>query len=161
MMTPVARIKQSGAVLIVSLIMLVLITLTVVTSYNFSTTNLQAVGNMQFRQESIIAANMATEIVTSSAFTNSPAAQEIVIDIDDDGTNDYTVAISAPNCEDATALSSSSPSSISLPNMSSDATWNTLWKIEATVTDANSGASVKIVSGIRTVVNQTTKETNC
>ena len=57
---------QRGVTLIIGLIMLVLITLMVTTAFMLSNTNLKAVGNMQFRDEAIAAANVATEDVLSS-----------------------------------------------------------------------------------------------
>ena len=44
---------QSGAVLVVSMIMLVLVTLMIVTALNLGTTNFRATSNMQFRSEAI------------------------------------------------------------------------------------------------------------
>ena len=70
--------SQSGATLIVGLIMLVLITVIVLSAFTFSSSNLKSVGNMQIREEALAAANLATEQVIASPFTDAPTAQEIV-----------------------------------------------------------------------------------
>ena len=48
--------SQDGATLAVGMIMLTLITVLVTSAFNLSTTNLAAVGNMQFRDEAIAVA---------------------------------------------------------------------------------------------------------
>ena len=70
---------QQGITLIVGLIMLVLITLIVTSAFMLSHTNLKSVGNMQFRDESIAAANVAIEQVLASPFYISPAAESIML----------------------------------------------------------------------------------
>jgi hypothetical protein len=73
--------------------MLVLLTLVVTTAFMMSSGNLKAVGNMQFRDEAIAAANMAIEQVISSDFTTLPVNVPVSVDIDQDGINDYQVAV--------------------------------------------------------------------
>lgn len=53
--------KQQGATLVVGLIMLVMTTLLTVSAFTLSGNNLKAVGNMQYKNEAIAAANMAIE----------------------------------------------------------------------------------------------------
>lgn len=66
--------RQRGAVLLVSLIMLVLLTLFAVSALNTSTSNLKMAGNMQARSEAVIAAQDAIETVLSTTlFTTNPA----------------------------------------------------------------------------------------
>lgn len=155
---------QKGATLIVSLIVLVMITLMVSVALIMSNSNLKAVGNMQFRNEAISAANKAIEQVISSAFTNSPVAETINVDIDNNGSADYVVAIAVPQCIKATQAESAAPSSLSLPStMSSSATWNTVWDLAATVTaSGNPGsAAVNIHSGVRVLLSQAQKDAVC
>ena len=89
---------QRGAALLVGLIMLVLITLIVTSAFTLSTTDLKSVGNMQAKDEAIAAANQSIEQVLSSPFTTSPAAEDINVDINNDGITDYTVHIATPTC---------------------------------------------------------------
>jgi len=93
---------QRGATLVVGLIMLVLITLLVTSAFTLSASNLKSVGNMQTRDEAIAAGNKAIEQVLSSPFTNSPAAETIEVDIDNDSTTDYLVEFAEPTCIGAT-----------------------------------------------------------
>jgi Tfp pilus assembly protein PilX len=151
---------QHGATLVVGLIMLALITLTVTTAFTLSSTNLRSVGNMQSRNEAVAAANSAIEQVLSSPFTNAPAAEQINIDIDRDNKIDYIVDISAPVCIRASPVPASSSAggrcSISIdPNCAvSSSEYNTVWDIEAVVTDANSGTSVRVHQGVRERLSQ-------
>lgn len=101
------RSSQRGSALVIGLIMLVLVTLTVVSAFTLSSANLKAVGNIQVRDEALAAANRAIEeVVTSllpaSAPLTTPVATVSSVDINNDGTVDYTVQIAAPICVRAT-----------------------------------------------------------
>ena len=128
----------SGAALVVGLIMLMLITLMLITALNMSTTNFRSVSNMQFRDEAIAAANKAIEqVVANNDFTDAPTAEEILVDTDNDGTNDYDVDWRAPVCVSATQANQPVYSDESLgPTMSVSSNWNTVWELDAKVTDA-------------------------
>lgn len=150
---------QRGATLILGLIMLVLITLIVVNAFTLSASNLKSVGNMQVREEAIAAANQAVERLISSNFTSALGAQSFTVDINNDGTNDYTVAVAIPVCMRALQAASGSPSDVDMPTEGS--TWNTDWDINSTVTDAASGANVRVRQGVRVLLTQTAKDTAC
>jgi len=149
--------RQKGVTLVIGLIMLVLITLVITTAFSLSTTNLRAVGNMQARDESLAAANAAIEYVVASNFQNSstaPASQNV--DIDNNGTNDYTVSFTAPTCVRAVNAIKESISSVTLgAGMSSTTFYNTTWEVNATVVDNRSGASVNVKQGIRVLISGT------
>ncbi len=154
--------KQRGATLIVGLIMIVLITLIVVSAFTLSSSNLKSVGNMQVREESLAAANHAIEGVLSGPFTNALGTTTYQIDINKDGTDDYTVAVATPVCMKAATASEGTPSDVELgASMSSSSTWNTEWDIGATVTDSISGAAVKVRQGVRVLLSQTQKTLAC
>lgn len=153
---------QDGATLIVGLIMLALITLLVTTAFTLSNTNLKSVGNMQFRNEALAAANKAIEQVASSSFTVTPTMQTIPVDIENDGTPDYTVVVAPPVCVRAAPAGVTTISSLSLGSSMSQVTdWNTIWEIDATVTDPASGALVRARSGVRVVRSQAQKNAEC
>lgn len=153
---------QRGATLIVGLVMLTLITLMVSTAFTLSSTNLKSVGNMQFRNEALAAANKAIEQVVGTPFTITPTAETIEVDIDNDNTPDYTVEIATPVCIRATPAGTTTRSSISLgQSMSMVTDWNTIWEISATVTDGKSGASTRTRSGVRVVRSDTQKKSEC
>jgi len=159
-MTPLRR--QRGITLIVGLIMLVLITLLVTAAFTLSSTNLKAVGNMQFRDEAIAAANVAVERVVSADFTEAPTASNHDVDI---GGAVYTVNVAKPSCIKSTAIKS-------LPSTDPDAVqcafgaagapvcFETLWEISATVSSttgaaAATGAGVTVKQGISKRLNVT------
>jgi Tfp pilus assembly protein PilX len=155
---------QRGATLVIGLVMLGLITMLVASAFTMSNTNLKSVGNMQFRNEAIAAANRAIEMVVAAPFTTAPTAQTIQVDLNNDTTVDYTVAIAAPVCMRATPAGSTTKSSIALGSSMSQVTdWNTVWELDATVSDATnaSGATVRTRSGVRVVRSQSQRNAEC
>ena len=84
--------RQKGATLLIGLIMLVLLTLMAITSFNLGKSNLQIVGNMQYRNETVRAAEEAVEAAISTPASVS-AASASNIDINADGTPDVAVTI--------------------------------------------------------------------
>lgn len=101
--------QQSGNTLITALVMLVVLTLLVLSGIRASTTNLRIAGNMQYQQEAIAAAQQATEQIISSNFTIAPVASSISVDINNDGTPDYTATFAAPICSGSTPLQNNTP----------------------------------------------------
>ncbi len=160
-----ARRHQYGATLVIGLIMLALITLTVTTAFTLSNTNLQSVGNMQFRNEALAAANKAIEQVLSSPFTSSPTAEEINVDIDNDMTVDYIVQVASPTCVRSEAIATTveegnqSSADLDIPDAAQN--YSTIWNIEALVTDTASGTSLRVHQGIRVLRTELQKEAEC
>jgi hypothetical protein len=158
--------RERGATLVVGLIMLVLITLLVTSAFTLSNTNSKSVGNMQIRNEAIAAANKAIEQVVSSPFTTAPAAEAIDVDLNNDGAMDYTVTFAAPTCVSATQISGTGmpPSSISLGSafsVSANNFYQTVWDLDANVTDQASGASARVRQGVRVLLTQTQYNAVC
>jgi Tfp pilus assembly protein PilX len=175
--------RQGGAALIVGLIMLVLITLAVTAGFTLSNTNLKSVGNMQNRNEAVAAANRAIEEVAASLLLPGvdgspslamPQATVSRVDINNDGTTDYTVQIAAPTCVRATkstdtggggtagaggigGSSSSSGSGLSaLPDQ-----YNSVWDISTSVTDTASGTVTAVRQGVRALLSKEQFEALC
>ena len=67
------RRGQRGISLVVGLIMLLLMTLLAISAFQASNVNLRIAGNMQVRQETLAAAQTATEQVLSSPAFIDPA----------------------------------------------------------------------------------------
>ncbi len=154
--------RQRGATLIVGLIMMVLITLIVVNAFTLSSSNLKSVGNMQMREESVAAANQAVERLISSTFTSALGSQTFTVDINKDDVDDYSVAVAVPTCIRAAQASMGAPSDVELGSaMSSGSTWNTDWDIDAAVTDASSGAAVRVRQGVRVLLSETQRAAAC
>lgn len=166
--------SQQGATLIVTLIMLVVLTLFALSAINMSSTNLSIVGNMQAQIEAQAAGQQAIENILSSAanFLN-PTAQSLNIDINNDGTTDYTANIDQPTCLSSKPLINADlipapPATISakdqncissvqdpatgvfVANASSTMSWcsDEKWEVTATVTDNRTGAAVKQHQGV-------------
>lgn len=96
--------RQRGATLIVGLVMLVVLTLLVISAIRSSNTNLRIAGNMQMQEEASTAAQQAVEqVISSSNFTVNPVSQVIAVDINMDGTADYTPTVT-PTCTGSIAL---------------------------------------------------------
>lgn len=144
--------KQSGATLVVGLIMLVAITLLMISAFSLSGGNLKAVGNMQFRNEAIAAANIVIEQTINLNFAALDPADypaTVDVDIDQDDTADYVVTIKMPLCLKAT------PAPVNLDslsgvnsNVTNSSDYLTLWEIEATAQNQATGASVVAKQGI-------------
>lgn len=152
--------RQRGATLIVGLIMLLLFTLMISTTFMLSSTNLKAVGNMQSRNEALAAANMAINLMMSTAFTTAPAADTVNVDLNNDGTDDYQVELAQPQCVEASLAAATAPSSVTLATMSRS-TWNTVWEIRASVSDPVSGAATVVRTGVRVLLTQAEKDNVC
>jgi Tfp pilus assembly protein PilX len=169
-MKATVRSRQEGVTLVVGLIMLVLITLMVTTAFTLNTSNLKSVGNMQFRNESLAAANKSIEQVIANdfpfGFITVPNAQTLTYDINNDGTTDYTISVLKPVCTEAVKLTSAISSGFCSgaraklggcpkPN------WTTLWDLQATVKDTVSGAEVQVKQGIRIEVTDVQRTAVC
>lgn len=100
--------SQRGMTLLVGLIMLVLMTMIALTTFNVGKTNQAIVGNMQHRNEGIAAAEMAVEMaVSTTKFFDTPNAvfaptancavnNAICVDANGDGKTDFTVSLTPP-----------------------------------------------------------------
>jgi len=159
-----SRASQRGAALIVGLIMLVLVTIMLISALVLSTSGFRSVSNMQFREEAIAAANRAIDQVISSPFALSPDAETILVDIDNDGVDDYTVEIEEPVCIAATQAFDADPSSLSVsPSLTVSSTWNTVWDIRATINadDNAGGAAIVVRAGVRYLLSEADKDVVC
>jgi hypothetical protein len=168
-MSRVSRNGERGAALVVSIIMLVLLTLVVITALNIGSSNFRAVSNTQFRDEAIAAADFAVQQVLSSDFTAVPAAEDVNVDLDDDGTVDYLVNVAEPRCIYAAIAEEADPSGFKFPQQGAVvAVWDTVWELDATVAEAgsiandNAGeAAVRVRSGVRVRLDQNQVDAVC
>lgn len=146
--------------------MLTVITILVLSSYTLTSSGNKAVGNMQFRNESLAAANVAIEQIISSPFTDDPTAEAINVDLDGNNSVDYTVDFTEPECVNVFKVpgSASAPSSLSLGNafaVSVAAYYLTVWDLNGTVTEATTGASVQVHQGVRVRLSQAQYDATC
>jgi Tfp pilus assembly protein PilX len=150
-MNPLSRFdKQRGATLVVGMVMLLVLTLLVVSSIRMSNTNLKVVGNMQVRDEAVAAAQQAIEALLSDVNNfYTPAAQTATVDINNDGTADYTVSIAVPVCQKLVPVEGYSN------DFAESAPKDSYWDIRAVVTDTRTGASATIQQGAKVRLDST------
>lgn len=146
--------KQRASTLLVALVMLVLLTLIALSAMNATTTSIQVVGNAQFREEANAAGQRAIETVISSSNFQTIAPLPQNIDINRDGSDDYTVTFTpAPRCVSyiPVAATDANVPAICFGSIGAVCYW-TVWDITAVVTDLHgSGATATIHQGIRTI----------
>lgn len=128
--------KQRGAVLLVSLVILMLITLFVISSANMSSADLRIVGNFQRKLELSQNVQQAIETVLSDVNNfNAPAAHSMSV-------NGTAVSVAAPQCLNTTTASGyTAVSNITL--------YDTNWTVAGTSTDPLTGATATINQGVR------------
>ena len=170
--------SQRGLTMFVAMIILVMVTLLAVSAFRVSNTNLKVVASMQGRQEAIGSAQAAIEEVMSSPkFAEDPtgiAATPINVDINNDGTADFTVTINpAPKCirtrptspkdldltkiADRNCLGSARVAAGMLSSFCSD----TIWEISANTTDKLTAATTTVRQGVALRVAATDATTSC
>lgn len=169
--------NQRGATLIVALIMLVLMTLAAITSFNLGRSNTLIIGNQQHVEEAESAAKAALEEVLSRTdFSQTPSApfgtgNTKSYDVNSDGSNDITVTVgssaNAANprpCVKSYQILPADPSDTTALGCASNvqqnfgvagaATWGAqcadiVWEVTAVAADETTQASVTAVQGIR------------
>jgi hypothetical protein len=163
--------KQSGATLVVSLIMLVILTLLVISAIRFGNTNLKIAGNMQVQAEISAAGQQAIEQVISDPvvdFTSLSASKTITVNA---GAVAYQVTVAKPNCENTVPLMSDDPQlkpqsnaddALCVAGLDTDVPFGPdgkpipmatkcnqqQWHVQADVIDPQSGAKITIHQGI-------------
>jgi Tfp pilus assembly protein PilX len=130
------RQRQRGAVLLVSLIILMIITMFVISSANISSSDLRTVGNFQSKFVISQNAQQAIEVVLSNVNNFiAPAAQTITV-------NGIPVAMNAPACLGTTvAAGYTAVNNITL--------YDTNWAVTAIASDPVTGATATVTQGVR------------
>lgn len=191
MMTPRLRSahRQHGMTLIMALIMLVVLTLLALTSFNLGKSNLQIVSNMQSRNEAVAAAHEVIESAISNtnffeqpeAVLSTPCGQAntACVDTNGDGVDDVKVVLSppptcvkvAPIKSDKLNLNNEDDRNCSLGetqcggvegcNTGNSACANSTWEINAVATDLQNQSTAQVVQGVavRVPIDDTT--TSC
>ena len=156
---------ERGAVTIfVCMMMLLTITVLVLMAYSLSTVNLQAVNNVQVREEGIASANEIIERLVEATDLPGDVAKlagDYEVDVNRDSTVDFIVSVPAPECVRADPVYVSSASSVTLPGLNVASGWNTVWEISATATQRVTGTSVQVLQGVRILLTDTEKKAIC
>jgi hypothetical protein len=150
--------RQGGAALIIALIVIVLVSLVVVSAFNLSSSNLKSVANIQYRSEAVTVANAAIESVVSGSFltalgqTSNPS-----VDLDKDGTAEYTASVAIPSCPmRVRRVALDQPTGYEVEQTSTlTGTYVADYELTSTVNDANTGAKVTVKQGVRIPLNET------
>ncbi|TFW33149.1 hypothetical protein [Massilia horti] len=181
--------RQRGITLVTALILLVLLTLVALTSFNLGKSNLQVVTNMQRRDEATAAAReVIEETISNTRFFVTPddilanpceGPNQRCIDTNGDGKTDVKVAITPrPKCvmapvimnsaldlakrEDAECSMGSGQSfGVAGAVDGSSACADTVWEVTAVGTDTDSGAQVKVTQGVAVRVARDDVANNC
>jgi Tfp pilus assembly protein PilX len=182
--------RQRGMTLFVALILLVLMTLFAVSSFNLGKSSLQVVGNMQARNQALAAAQgTLEEAISATWFATTPAnalsapclgtANTRCVDVNGDGVNDITVRLSpAPAClavrtvQNATlnlALSIDAGCSTGVAQTfgivgtatADSLCADTMWELTATAADNITQARATVVQGLTLRVSKDNSATNC
>lgn len=176
MRSPVIRVpvrrSQRGVTLVITLVMMLLVGLVAMSSLGGSERNLQISGNMQMRNEALAASQVLVEqTISSAAFTRDPAAAAAVvhaIDLDGDGRADQQVRLDPmPACLrvrpiKVAELDPALDSDLSCMGSSQQVTGrdftasasgdslcgDSLWNVSAAVSDAVTGAQVRVHQGV-------------
>lgn len=165
--------RQQGAVLIVVLVMLGILTVIVAAMVNTSNINFRIAGNQQYRAEARLAAQNGIETyISNEANFTIPlptAAIPIATDLDGDGVDDFVASVSPPVClrsipikltelnvtkvDDASCYGSGAAQESGLLSDAA-ATGNSwcskmMWDVQSTVDDtAVTGASIEVHQGV-------------
>lgn len=148
---------QRGSTLLVGLVMLVLLTLVAVSAINSTSSSVQMVGNAQFREEALAAAQKAIENVLSTGdFRNNPPVSQTIYvngEAGVPGAAAYTVTFEpAPECRSFKPVDPTDPlTPLDCASSIGDVCYWTLWDVRAVVSDPNTGASIAIHQGVRTI----------
>ena len=180
--------RQSGMTMVICLIFLVLMTLFALTTFKAGSSSLLIVGNMQQRNQTLAAANSATEgAISSTRFFQSPAATVLdtctgpntqCYDVNGDGNPDVNVALSpAPHClraktiKNATLdLSNADDAGCSqgvTQNFGAGASngdslcANSLWEVRAVASDATTQAKATVTQGVSLRVSTDSITASC
>lgn len=138
-----SRHRQSGTVLVMALMFLVILTILGIAAVNGTSLSFRAVGNMQSRNFAISLAQEAIEQkISSSTSFYSPAANTITI-------QGQSVAVTAPQCAGAATADGYDVNSPVSPD-------DTRWEIGASVTDSVTGARVALRQGVKMIMKKGT-----
>lgn len=162
--SPVSRSQRGAITIFICMMMLIFMTLMVITAFSMSTVNLQSVGNAQARDEATAAAQSVIEEVMESPFTNNPSLavlDDYGVDINGDGVVDFLVDLAEPTCVRFTRANTAVGSSVTLGGMTASDAWNTIWELDATATDAATGARVRVRQGVRKLLGNLKKNALC
>lgn len=167
--------SQGGMALIVGLILLALMTVMALTSFNIGRTSMDIVSNLQRHNEVVSAANSAIqEVLSTTRLFKTPGTIFLVpcsgantrcYDVNGDGTNDITVTLNpTPTCVTAMAIPNAAlnhdnpedaacvveindPNFVEGANSGNSLCAESVWEINAVAVDAITEAQITVTEG--------------
>lgn len=170
--------RQSGVVLVVALLMLLMVTMMAVSGFRMTQSNLLISQNMESKAQSVAAANAAIEeAISSTLFTGSPngifetacgAGNRKCYDFNGDGVDDIAVSVEPPSCvvvkpkliNDLDLTNPREAACViqdSVYSLCSD----TVWEFRAVAVDSITGAQAQVRQGVAIVALAADVETAC
>lgn len=180
--------SQRGAVLLVALIMLLLVTLMAVSGFNIVKVNQQVAVNMESRSQAMVSANAAIEeAISSTLFFSSPeniftvacgaGGNSKCYDLNGDGTDDLTVVVAPPSCvlvdpiltneldpldpRDVGCFVQGAEGTAATAQSAESLCAETVWNLEAVAKDDVTGASATVRQGVGVRVSTDDLATAC
>ena len=182
--------RQRGLTLLMALIMLVVLTLLALVSFNVGNSTLIVVSNMQQRDESVAAAReVIEEAISTTRLFETPTAvlqnpcdgvsNQRCVDVNGDGVQDVKVQLETPDCIQVKAVkvgaldlkekedqgcsrgeSNGTDLFEDAPAGNSECA-DTVWELRANARDATTGAAVGVVQGVAVRVSKDDVITRC
>lgn len=181
--------RQRGMTLFVALVMLVLISLLALSTFNLGKSSIQVVNNMQNRDQSIAASRRTLdEAISSNRFFDTPSdslaspcgsPNHRCHDINGDGVDDIVTTLSKPACvkiktlratdldlsksEDAGCAVGVQQGQSGMMGAPTDNSLcaDTTWEITATSEDKLVQSKVEVVQGVAVRIPQANADTSC
>ncbi|MEX5747729.1 hypothetical protein [Massilia sp. X63] len=181
--------RQRGVTLVTALVMLVLLTLIALTTFNVGKSNLQIVSNMQQRDEAAAAAReVIEEAISTTRFSATPdhvladpcgAPNQRCVDSNGDGRDDVRVRIAQrPKCvkapvikntaldlaraeDQVCSMGSSQSFGVAGAVDGNSACADSIWEIRAEATDMETEAQVQVTQGVAVRVARDDVTNNC
>ncbi|GBG13881.1 uncharacterized protein NMK_1433 [Novimethylophilus kurashikiensis] len=142
--------SNTGATLVIALVMLIVLTVIVVSAIRISSVNLRIAGNMQTIANVTASAQQGidTFIATSTNFTAAPSTNTTI----PVSTSGVTVTVKPPKCINTytdAGYDYEFSAGGAVGDTSSSAPQSTMWDIYATATDSLTNASITVHQGVK------------
>ena len=163
--------RSRGVVLLQAMVLMIMLFLIAIASFNMGRQNTIIAGNMQHKAEVLTAANQAIEqVISTTTFIDSPAAavpgNSISYDVNGDGTKDVTVTLNPKPCVKKAQIIKNSELDVTNSNDAACALGanqnlgvegavtgnslcaNSIWEIAAVAEDDATGSKVEVTTGV-------------
>lgn len=163
--------RHRGIVLLQAMILMIMLFLIAIASFNMGRQNTIIAGNMQHKAEALTAANQAVEqVISTTTFVDSPDAalpgNTVSYDVNGDGNNDITVKLDPKPCvkkaqtiknseldltksnDVSCALGESNNMGIEGSRTGNSLCADSIWEISAVAEDEATGGQVEVTTGV-------------